>query len=162
MMKAGLAFGLSLTVALCGPTLLLADDKAEKSDAKEKCVVKCPVSGMEISKDASIDFKGAKLFFCCPGCIEKYKKEAAKYEAKANTQLVATGQFTQVACPLSGGKLNPATKTKVGDVEVCFCCGGCQGKVKKATAEKASEIVFLTGFDKAFKIKPEDKEKKDK
>jgi YHS domain-containing protein len=163
-MKARLAFGVSFVLVVAAVGALIADDKAEKSsDAKDKCVAKCPISGEDISKDASIDYKGGKLYFCCMGCAGKFKDSVAKYQAKANEQLVMTGQFKQVGCPLTGGKVNPATKIKVAGVDVGFCCGGCQGKVKKATAEKQAEIVFVTGFDKAFALKKEeDKEKKDK
>ena len=142
---------------------MIADEKSEKGcDAKAKCVAKCPISGENISKDASVDYKGGKLYFCCTGCIEKYKENAKKYQAKANQQLVATGQAKQFACPLTGGKLNPATKLKVCGLDVCFCCMGCQGKVKKASAEKQTEMVFASGFDKAFAVPKDDEKNKAK
>jgi hypothetical protein len=90
------------------------------------------------------------VYFCCPGCIPKFKENTGKYEAKANEQLVLSGQYKQVACPMSGGKFDPGTKTKVCGIDVCFCCEGCQGKVKNASADKQSELVFVKGFDKAF------------
>ncbi len=149
------AFCAALFVAFAG--LAQAEKKAAKEGSKSKPAAKCPVSGEDISKDASVDYKGGKVYFCCPGCISKFKKDTAKYQAKANEQLVLTGQAKQEKCPLSGGKVNPDTKLKVCGIEVCFCCKGCQGKVKNASPEKQCEMVFVKGFDKAFVIVKEKK-----
>lgn len=121
---------------------------------------KCPISGESVSADASMAYKGGKLYFCCPGCQAKFKADIAKYAPKANLQLAVTGQVVQVACPLSGGKLNPATKTKVAGVDVCFCCNNCKAKVAKAEPAKQIEMVFGKAFDKAFQAKKEKKQDK--
>ncbi len=60
-----------------------------KDKQKARVEAKCPVSGEKISKTASVDYKGGKLYFCCAGCIAKFDKDKAKYEVKANQQLVA-------------------------------------------------------------------------
>lgn len=121
---------------------------------------KCPISGHPVSADAAIAYKGAKLYFCCPGCEGKFKANTEKYAAKANLQLAVTGQVVQVACPFTGGKLNPATKTKVAGVDVCFCCNNCKGKLTKAEPAKQAEMVFGKAFDKAFQVKKEKKQDK--
>ncbi len=121
---------------------------------------KCPISGEPVSADASIAYKGGKLYFCCPGCSAKFNANLEKYAAKANHQLAVTGQVVQVACPFTGGKLNPATKTKVAGVDVCFCCNNCKAKVAKAEAAKQIEMVFGKAFDKAFQAKKEKKQDK--
>jgi YHS domain-containing protein len=113
----------------------------------------CPVSGAAAKQTSSIDYKGGKLYFCCDGCPDSFKKDTAKYAAKANQQLVATGQAKQEKCPLTGGKLNSETVTEVGGVKVCFCCNGCKGKVTKASAEEQMKMVFGDdAFAKAFKV----------
>jgi len=113
----------------------------------------CPVSGAPAKQTSSIDYKGGKLYFCCDGCPASFKKDTAKYAAKANQQLVATGQAKQEKCPLTGGKLNSETVTEVGGVKVCFCCNGCKGKVTKASAEEQAKMVFGDdAFAKAFKV----------
>ncbi len=139
-----------------------ADQAKSTCCASESCavVLKCPVSGAPISREASVDYKGAKVYFCCSGCIPKFKESSAKYQAKAHEQLVLSGQFKQVACPLTGGKLNEATKTKVGGVEVCFCCKNCQSKVAKAEPDLQYQMVLVKGFDKAFAITKQEKESK--
>ncbi len=123
---------------------------------------KCPVAGNKPAKAGTeVDYKGGKVFFCCADCVSKFKdKETqAKYEVKANEQLVATMQAKQKGCPLSGRKIDPGTKIEVDGIAVCFCCAGCQGKVKNATAEKQREMIFGKGFDKAFAVAKKDKEK---
>jgi hypothetical protein len=129
--------------------------------AESECAAKCPVTGEAVSKEASIDYKGGKLCFCCAGCIAKFKEDTAKYQAKANEQLVITGQAKQVRCPC-GGKPNPSTKMKVCGIDVCFCCEKCQGKVKSASADKQCEMVFVKGFDKAFAVTQAKKKQADK
>lgn len=137
-------------------TVALAADDAPKDKEKSKVQAKCPVSGEKISKDAAVDYKGGKLYFCCEGCAAKFNKDKAKYETKANVQLVATGQAKQKACPLSGGKMNESTKIEVDGIPVAFCCAGCQGKVKEAEADKQREMIFGSkGFEKAFALKKE-------
>ena len=42
----------------------------------------CPVMGGAINKDIFIEYQGKKVYFCCPGCEEQFKKEPAKYIAK--------------------------------------------------------------------------------
>jgi YHS domain-containing protein len=42
----------------------------------------CPVMGAPINKDIFIEYKGKKVYFCCPGCEEKFKAEPEKYIAK--------------------------------------------------------------------------------
>lgn len=36
---------------------------------------KCPVSGEPVSKDKFVEYEGRKVYFCCDGCVEKYKKD---------------------------------------------------------------------------------------
>lgn len=93
--------------------------------------------------------KGGKVHSCCENCPLAFARDAKKHATAANRQLVQTGQAKQTAWPLSGGKLNPATKAKIGGVDVCFCCKKCQSKAKKGGVE----VVFNdTSFDQGFKV----------
>lgn len=113
---------------------------------------KCPVSGQPVSEDASVTYKDAKVYFCCDNCKAKFEKDSKPFEVKANAQLVATKQYVQKGCPISGRGLNEDTKTEVGGVDVCFCCNNCKGKVDEAEGAKKLEIVFApAAFAKAFK-----------
>jgi len=147
-----------LVAALVGVAqLVTAGDKP----AKARPDAKCPVSGEKISKEVAADYKGGKVYFCCPACAPKFKENTAKYEIKANQQLVLTGQAKQKGCPLTGRKLNPDFKTEIDGIAVAFCCPVCHGKVKQAEVEKQREMVFGDkAFDKAFAVAKAKKEKK--
>lgn len=125
---------------------------ANSADEKEAKAV-CPVSGKEIVKEHFVSYKGAKVYFCCPGCPGGFEKNTAKFAAKANHQLVVTKQAKQEKCPLSGGPLNAEKTVKVGGVSVTFCCENCQGKVAKAEGDDQVNLVFADGpFGKGFKV----------
>jgi YHS domain-containing protein len=42
----------------------------------------CPVMGGAINKDIFTEYKGTKVYFCCPGCVDRFKADPEKYLAK--------------------------------------------------------------------------------
>lgn len=120
----------------------------------EKFSAKCIVAGKPDAKqDKFAEYKGAKAYFCCDNCKAKFTADPSKFETPANHQLVATHQFKQTKCPLSGGKLDETKTVEVAGVKVAFCCGNCQGKVAGASADEQKELVFgKTPFEKGFEI----------
>ncbi len=143
MLRLIFAFSAAAAIAVCSP-LRAADTAAAK----------CPVSGEAVSKNASVNYKGGKLYFCCKDCAAKFAKDTAKYAAKANLQLVVTGQAVQKSCPLTGNKTNPSTAINVSGAKVAFCCNGCKGKVSKMTPYQQVKAIFANKvFDKNFEIK---------
>ena len=43
----------------------------------------CPVmTNMKINPDVFTEYKGKKVYFCCEGCPDEFKKDPAKYTAK--------------------------------------------------------------------------------
>jgi YHS domain-containing protein len=42
----------------------------------------CPVMGGAIDKTVFTEYKGKKVYFCCPGCIEEFKANPEQYVAK--------------------------------------------------------------------------------
>src|SRR5215203_5653249 len=122
----------------------------------------CPVSGAKAKEDHKVEKDGKTIYFCCDGCPSKVEGDGAKkFTAQMNYQLLETKQIKQVKCPLTGAKLNPETKTKVGKgaVEVAFCCEKCQGKVKAAKPEAQVNMVFKD-IKKGFETVKKDKEEK--
>lgn len=95
--------------------------------------------------DKSVEYKGGKVFFCCQNCPKAFSKDPAKHAAKANHQLVATGQAKQGACPLSGQAVDDSKSITVNGATVKFCCPNCLAK-----AESADDKVELLFSDKAF------------
>jgi hypothetical protein len=139
-------------VALLAIGVIAAEEK------KEEKFGKCPVSGKAAVEDKFVDYKGAKVYFCCPGCPEPFKKDTAKYAAKANQQLVVTKQATQAKCPLSGAKLNPDTGLDVAGTTVTFCCNNCKGKVAAKSGDDQLAMVFSdAAFGKGFEVKKAEK-----
>ncbi len=140
-------FAASVALLVISVGLMAAEKKAESK-------MTCPVSGKAADESTSVEYQGAKVYLCCPGCVEPFKKDTAKFAAKANQQLVATKQAKQVKCPLTGGKLNPETAIEVAGVKACFCCNNCKGKVTKASADEQTQLVFgEKAFAKGFEIK---------
>jgi YHS domain-containing protein len=114
----------------------------------------CPVSGQPAKEDKTADYKGGKVYFCCENCPKAFAKDTAKFAVKANQQLAATGQATEIKCPLSGNKLNPEATVDVGGVKVAFCCNNCQGKVAAAKGDEQAALVFSdAAFTKGYEVK---------
>lgn len=42
----------------------------------------CPIMGAAINKDIFVEYKGKKVYFCCPGCEDKFNEEPEKFLAK--------------------------------------------------------------------------------
>jgi len=122
--------------------------------------VKCVVAPRDAKMDKSAEYREGKVFFCCGNCQGKFTAEPKKFATKANYQLVATDQYTQKACPFSGGDLNPETAVKLGKTKVAFCCNNCKGKFEAAEDDKKQmEMAFNDkAFEKAYEKKKEDDE----
>ncbi|MDA0657283.1 MAG: hypothetical protein O3C60_00445 [Planctomycetota bacterium] len=139
---------LLVALLLVGTTVLTAADKKE-DPLKD---IKCVVSGKAINPEASVEYKEGKVYFCCPGCPGAFEKGKEKFASKANHQLVATHQYHQVKCPLTGKASKEGVKVDVHGVDVGLCCKGCE---KAATAaaddkEEKEKLVNLLFNDKSF------------
>ncbi|MCO8124633.1 hypothetical protein NHH03_23040 [Stieleria sp. TO1_6] len=119
--------------------------------------VKCVVAPKDATLDKTAKYKEGNVYFCCNGCAGKFAKDTKKFADKANHQLVATKQYVQKSCPISGRDVNPEISAKVAGTKVGFCCEGCSGKVEKAEDDAAKLAIvfndksFEKGFEKAKK-----------
>ncbi|UCG57022.1 MAG: YHS domain-containing protein [Phycisphaerales bacterium] len=50
--------------------------------AEEIVQTTCPVMEGEIDKNIFVEYKGKKVYFCCPPCAEKFKENPEQYLAK--------------------------------------------------------------------------------
>jgi len=66
--KLFVAVGLVVAFAF-GPTV----------DAKETNQTRCPVISGSINKNVYTDYKGKRIYFCCPPCIAQFKRDPEKY-----------------------------------------------------------------------------------
>ncbi len=55
-------------------------DQQTTTDPQEQKL--CPVMGGKINKEVFIEYKGKKVYFCCPGCETEFLKEPEKYIKK--------------------------------------------------------------------------------
>ena len=155
-MKTRLLIATICAIALSATLSLTAADEEKDPLAG----IKCPVSGKAIKAASFAKHNGGKVYFCCDNCPKAFAAKKSKFAAKANHQLVATGQAKLVKCPLLGKKLNPATKISIAGVNVCFCCNGCKGKAGKAKGDAQIALVFNDkAFAKGFKISKPKKKK---
>ncbi len=70
-----------------------------KLPAQTKAQTTCPVLGGNITKDVYADYQGKRIYFCCKGCDEEFKKNPEKYLKKLDEQGV-----TLEALPEAKGK----------------------------------------------------------
>ena len=56
------------------PTATVTDEVIEQTI--------CPVMGNPINKDVFVEYKGKKVYFCCPGCEDDFNKDPEKYISK--------------------------------------------------------------------------------
>ncbi len=118
--------------------------------AQDLTGVKCLVKPEADAKaTTAVDYQGGRVFFCCKMCAGKFSEHPENWAAKANYQLVATGQFVQKACPVSGHDVAGDVTAQVGSLQVGLCCNQCKAKLDQA-AELADKIGIAFGPD-AFK-----------
>ena len=139
----------AISIILVAMVSLNAGDKDKK-----KHEVTCVVSGETIDETEYTNYKKGKVYFCCGGCKADFDEASATFAVAANYQLVATGQYMQTNCPVSGRDLNPKKVVKGANADVTFCCGNCQGKTNKAE-DKMAFIFADVSFDKGFFPVPE-------
>ncbi len=109
----------------------------------------CPVSDEPAQPTVTATYLGKTVYLCCENCLKAFNADSAKYAAKANHQLVQTGQAIQVACPISGSKLNSETMLEVAGVKLAFCCEQCQAKAASVSGEAQLALCFAD-LSKAF------------
>jgi YHS domain-containing protein len=135
-------------IFLSGFTMAAALCYCAGAFAADAPALKCPVSGHAASKQHVAEHNGGKVYFCCDKCAKAFAVKTTEFAARANLQMVQSGQFKEVKCPLEGYTLNPITTMEVGGVKILFCCKGCKNEVALATKEEQINLVFS---DKAFK-----------
>ncbi len=122
--------------------------KAEMSLEGVKCMM---MPAKDVSEEFFADYQGHKVHFCCKGCLTKFSKDPSAFTAKANHQLVATGQVKQLVCPISGGDVDEEQVTEVGGVAVKVCCKRCKAKIESAEGDAKVELVFgKKGFKRGY------------
>lgn len=66
----------AMTVMLVGSVLAATEAQAVKKQTS------CPVMGGPVNTNIYADANGKRVYFCCGGCVETFKKDPAKYIKK--------------------------------------------------------------------------------
>lgn len=98
----------------------------------------CPVTGDPIKADSFTTYDGQKVSFCCDDCIDKFKKDPAKYLPALYKQMYQ--QRLQATCPVMGGAVDPEIFVEQDGQKVYFCCDGCDKKFKADPTKYAPKL----------------------
>ena len=151
---------LALAMMIVVAPAVRAQDSPQTEDQPDLTGIKCVVKGERAANpNQSAEFEGGTVYFCCAGCKKKFESDPAAFMTKAHHQLVATGQYVQKACPMSGKPCSEGKTAKVGGVEVGVCCDHCLAMIENADSTEAkAELVFAKkpfakGFEKKQAVK---------
>jgi peroxiredoxin/YHS domain-containing protein len=111
----------------------------------------CPVMGGAIDKSVFADYKGQRIYFCCPGCKGTFEKDPEAYIKKMADEGV-TPEKVAVICTGCGQIKGSANCCKPGQA-LCQKCGlvkdspGCckVAKGSKETVELCTACGFIKG-----------------
>ncbi len=78
--SAGIVLALAVLGCKPGSPAPEPEEKAPSAGAASlKTQETCPVMGDKLDKSLFVDHEGKRVYFCCGMCVEKFKKDPAKY-----------------------------------------------------------------------------------
>ena len=102
----------------------------------------CPIMG-EVLEDEEVflDIEGQRVYFCCPGCIDAFKKSPDKGFAKL-AELGEVAESIQKSCPICKAPVDPkkSSHVMVRGRRVFYGCPGCDKEIV-AKPDKALSIL---------------------
>lgn len=113
---------------------------AQKDDSKKAETITCPVTGEVVLKSEAAgpyEYKGTTYYFCCNGCLEKFKKDPETYLNKTK----------DLVCGMDVDK-RTAIKVSYEGKDFYFCSAGCKAafeKDPKTYAAKAMKAAHSHG-----------------
>ncbi|MFH2001059.1 MAG: YHS domain-containing protein [Planctomycetota bacterium] len=106
----------------------------------------CPILGDKIDKAVYLDYQGKRVYFCCPGCKEKFMEKPDRYIKIMESQGIRLeAALPQTNCPVMGGKINKEVFTDYKGKRIYFCCPGCDETFSK-TPEKFISAMEAKGI----------------
>ncbi len=114
----------------------------EHGKAQHAALPRCPVVDEPVNLAVSMATDDGPVFFCCKGCIKKYKASPDKYAkiVTAQRMALASREKIQVTCPVSGNPVNQDTFVESNGEKVYFCCKDCAGEYKNNPSKYASAL----------------------
>ena len=107
-----------------------------ESDHTVSAPAKDPVCGMTVDPATAKhrwDHQGKTYYFCCNGCLEKFKADPDGYLTGSEGGHAAHGETAPAKDPVCGMTVDPATAKHRWDHQgktYVFCCNGCLEKFK--------------------------------
>ncbi len=144
--------GTLLVLTLAGIFLITGALYAKETTPQKTC----PVMGNKINKDVHTDHDGKRIYFCCPGCINKFEKNPEKHIDKLEKKGYTLAKL-QTKCPVSGGDIKKKAYLDHNGKRVYFCgtkCA-CSKKFKKNPEKYTKELK-----EKGYVLEDAPKEKK--
>jgi YHS domain-containing protein len=77
---------MKLVVLLAVTLGLLSFGWSMPTTVRAESQTKCPVLGGKINEKVFTDYQGKRIYFCCAGCIDEFKKDPEKYLKKMEEQ----------------------------------------------------------------------------
>lgn len=104
---------------------------------RPKIQVTCPVTKEPVDPDVFFESDGKKVYFCCKGCINKYRRDPSKYASS-----LASSYTYQTKCPVTDEEIDPQAFTTAGNgMNIYFCCKGCDKRFFKDPQKYAPKLV---------------------
>ncbi len=128
-------FAFTVVIALGAIAMTSAVLNAAGNEKVDATKALCPIVAEPIDFFTSIDTADGPVYFCCKGCIKKYKANPAKFakETAAQRAILAKLPKIQTTCPVSGKELDPEEPggtTMHNGEKISFCCPMCIKKFK--------------------------------
>lgn len=121
-------------------TALVGSGYALQDKAAAPALPNCPVIGDEqVNLAISTNTPEGPVYFCCKGCVGKYKANAAKFAegAAAQRKALAGRPKVQVTCPACGHAADSEFSLDNAGQKVSFCSAACMDKYKADPAKHA-------------------------
>jgi YHS domain-containing protein len=89
LLRNAVMLGCIAGLAVSGMAAAQAEKNTNSDNVKKVAALKklkpqtvCPVMGGEIDKAIFVDYNGKRIYFCCAGCPNEFKKNPEKYLKK--------------------------------------------------------------------------------
>lgn len=126
---------------IVGVACFLGFSAVAADKAASKPQTDCPVMGGKIDKTMYVDYKGMRVYFCCPGCPGEFSKDPEKYlKAMADAGVAPQKTKPQTMCPVMGDKIDKKFYADFEGKRVYFCCADCPAEFQKDPAKYVTKM----------------------
>ncbi len=130
-------WGAALMACVGAGDALAQHDHGEHQKSDEKAAqakVLCPVTDEPANLSVSVATDDGPVFFCCKGCVKKYKADTKKYAEKVTLQgkALADRPKIQVKCPVNERPVDSKLTLDHHGEKVHFCNEKCMAKFKES------------------------------